>query len=54
MFEPIKIKKAAKKINGKWINVSRKELTSEDDIDGLIIVTESGRMFKIIEKRENS
>ena len=49
---PIKIKKLIQKVKGKWSLVSPKTVT-EDDLDNLILVTESGRRFVIKEKKKN-
>ena len=48
------VKALVKKIKGIFTFVTRADVATEDDLDNLIIITNSGRKFKIkeIKKRE--
>lgn len=52
IWEMIKIKKLVKKIKGVWEFINPKDILSDDDIDDLVVVTTSGRKFKIKELKK--
>jgi hypothetical protein len=53
-MDSIQISKLFKKVDGKWKQLSKEEFSGEDDLDGLVLKTKSKRMFKIIEKKNES
>ena len=44
----IKILKMVRKKGGKWFHISPQEV-EEDSLDGVVLLTESKRRFKIVE-----
>jgi hypothetical protein len=51
MIPPITIKKAFKKIGDEWLPFHPRDIKDESDIDGVVVKTAGGNLFKIIMKK---